>query len=329
MADIAAVYELSQLGKESVAGTSVAANKLMQSLGMGRMQGTGDGTMFRPQGSKLNTIAVPTGMRMVTFPFDGVMTYNEIEYILNSALNSVSPGADGTNGKSWTHTLTKGAADTKQTYTYENGNGTHAQKATFCQVTDLNLEMSKSMNKISGTFTGQQIQDGITITASPTEITPVIVTPQTFDVYLADTQAALPGTAYTRPFKVTLSIGNIATPLFRMASADSSYIAMMETAPTITLKLTTDSDTAGQALRTQLTAGSTKFIQVKSTGPVIAGAIPSANSFKLTFAGSVIKEPSPTEDMGAALLEWTFDNCYDSTWTKSLEIVTINTLAAL
>jgi hypothetical protein len=329
MADIAAVYQLSQLGKETTPGTSVAANKLMQSLGMGRMQGTGDGTMFRPQGSKLDTIAVPTGMRMVSFPFDGVMTYNEIEYILCSALNSVTPTNDGTNGKKWTHTLTKGAADTKQTYTYENGNGTHAQKATFCQVTDLNLEMSKSMNKVSGTFTGQQITDDITITPTPTEITPIIVTPQSFDVYLADTQAALPGTAYTRPFKVTLNISNIAVPLFRMTSADSSYIAMMETAPTITLKLTTDSDDAGQALRVQMLAGSTKFIQVKSLGAVIAGAIPSQYLFQLTFAGAVIKEPSPTEDMGAALLEWEFSNVYDSTWTKSIEIINTNVLAAL
>jgi len=329
MADQSAVYFLSQLGKETTAGTSVAANKLMQSLGMGRMQGVGDSTMFRPQGSKLDTIVTPTGMRMVTFPFDGVMTYNELEYIWNSALNSVSPSNDGTNGKKWTHTLTKGAVDTKQTYTYENGNSVHAQKATFCQVTDLNLEMSKSMNKVSGTFTGQQITDDITITATPTEITPIIVTPQSFDVYLADTQAALPGTAYTRPFKVTLSIGNIATPLFRMTSADSSYIAMMETAPSISLKLTTDSDDAGQALRSQLTAGSTKFIMVKSLGAVIAGAIPSQYLFQLTFAGAVSKEPTPTEDMGAALLEWEMSNIYDSTWGKSLEVVNTNVLAAL
>ena len=333
MADLAAVYFLGQLGKETTPGTGVAANKLMQSFGLGRMQGQGAGTMFRPQGSKLNTIVVPPGMRFVNIPFDGVMTYNEMEYINNSVFNAVSSTNDGTNGKKWTHTLTKGAADTKQTYTFENGNATHAQKATFVQATSLQLEMSKAMNKMTGNFVGQQIQDDITITGSPTEIDPVIIAPQSFDVFTAATQAGLPGltggTAYARPFKVTLNVDNIVTPLFRMASADASFIAMMETPPTITLKVTTDADDAGMAFLANLTAGSTVFWQVRSIGAVIAGAIPSAYSFLLTFAGKVPQHYNPTEDMGSALAEWTFENVYDATWTKSIEVVTISTLASL
>src|SRR5882672_1003147 len=200
MADLAEVFFGGQLGKEVTPGTAVASDKLMQSFGFDRLVGQGDGTMFRPQGSKLNTIAVPTGMRMVNIPFKGVMTYNELVYLLVSAVNSTTPSSDGTNGKLWTFTLTKSAADTKQTYTFMQGNSIHAQKATFAQVTSLSMEMSKSMNAVSGAFTAQQIQDDITITASPTEITPIIVTPLSFDVYNATAQSGLAGASvFGRP----------------------------------------------------------------------------------------------------------------------------------
>lgn len=329
MADLALVYFSAQLGLEVTPGTSVAANKLMQSLGFSRLKGMGDGTMFRPQGSKLDTISTPPGTRWSQIDFSGVMTYNELEYILNSAINVVTPTADGTNGKKWTHTLTKAAADTKQTYTFESGNATHAQKATFGQVTSLKLEMSKDQNQVSGSMLAQQLQDDITITGSPTEITPVIVAPQTFNVYIGDTQAGISGTAFARPFAVTFTLDNLVDPLSRMASADSSYIALIEKAPTITLEFEVGADDADMAFLTNLTAGTTKFFRVRALGDAIAGAIASQYTFNLDFSGKIISHYDPTERNSAATSKWMIQGVYDPTWTKTFEIYTINTLAAL
>ena len=330
MADVSSVYLGWQLGAEVTPGTGVAANRLMQSFGMGRMQGQGSGTPFRPQGSKLNTIIVPPGRRWMTTPIDGVMTYNEIVYLLCSALRSVTPTADGTNGKKWTFTLSKSAPDVKQTYTGENGSSVHAQKAAYMQVQSLQLEMSPESNKLSGSFIGQQIQDDIAMTGSPTEIDPIIIAPQALEVKVADTQAGLTGASvFTRPFMATLSIDNIVAPLNRMNAADASYVALIEQAPTISLKLTVGADDADMVFLTNLTAGSTKFIRVQALGAVIAGAIPSAYAFQLDFSGKVPDHYNPGDRAGVATSEWTFQANYDVTWTKAFELFVVNTLATL
>jgi hypothetical protein len=329
MADLALVYFSAQLGVESTPGTSVAANRLMQSLGFSRLKGQGEGTMFRPQGSKLDTTSVPPGVRWCQIDFAGIQTYNEIEYILNSALNTVTPTTDGTNGKKWTHTLTKAAADVKTTYTFESGNATHAQKATFAQVNSLKLEMSRESTAVSGTMIAQQLQDAITITPTPTEISPIIVAPQTFNVYIGDTQAGISGTPFARPFATTLTIDGLVDPLTRMNSTDNSYIGLIEQAPSITLEFEVGADTADMAFLTNMTAGTTKFFRVKALGDVIAGAIPSQYTFNCDFSGKIIKHYDPTERGAAATSKWTIQGVYDPTWTKLFEIYNINVLAAL
>ena len=332
MSDLATVFFGAQLGKETTAGTSVAADKLMQSLGFSRIKGQGEGSMFRPQGSKLNTTSVSPAMRHGIVDFQGVLTYNEIEYILNSAINSTTSTADGTNGKKWVHNLTKSAADTKQTYTFESGNSVHGQKATYAQVTSLQFEMSRAQdgNKVSGQMMCQALTDDITMTASPTQIDPVIVAPQTFDVKFATTQAGIAGASvFGRPIKAMFSLTNLVQPLFRMNSTDTSYVNLIEGPPTCTLTVTTDADDAGMTYLSDLTNGTTRFIEIKALGPTIAGAMTSTNTFQLQFSGKVIKYYDPTDENNSALASWTFEAVYDTTWTKAFEFTVINTLAAL
>lgn len=330
MSDLASVLFGIQVGPEVTPGTGVAASKILNALGLGRFKPEGVGTMFRPQGSKLDTVAIPTGMKHVTMPIAGTMSYSDLTYLLCSAIKSTTPTADGTNGKKWVFSLTKSGADVKQTFTIESGYSVHAQKATFCQVTGFSLEMSKEMNAVSGTIMGQQLQDDVALTGSPTDVAPKIIAPPKFDVYLADAQADLAGASvYIRPIKATFSIDNIVSPLFRMNSTDASYVNQIEQPPNISMNLTTDADDAGMALLTQYGSGAKKFIRVKALGDTIAGAMTSTYTFQLDFSGSLIKSYDPTEENGSALATWTFQNTYDTTWGKSLEFTLINELAAL
>lgn len=329
MADQPAVLFSTQLGKETVAGTGVASDKRLLSLGLGRLKPLGEGRMFTPQGWKLPTIAIPPGVRWCSAEMNGIMTYNEMIWPLLSVFKSTTPTSDGTNGKKWTFDIANNSANTRQTYTYENGNATHAQKATYAQCLSIKLTMSKQNNEITGSWLTQQLQDDITLTASPTEIIPVIINPQSFDVYIGDTQAGISGTAFTRPFTFDLSIDNIVEPLDRMASADVSFINLIEKAPTIMATFQTAADDADMAFLTNWTAGSTKFFRVKALGDVISGAIPSQYTFNLDFAAKIIKAYDPTERQGAATATWQLENAYDSTWTKSIELYVINTVAAI
>lgn len=448
MTDVVSATIHTQLKAEVTAGSILAADKQMLSFGFPRWKPMGEGQVLTPQGYKVPTTVVPVGRRWVEGTFEGVMDFNEMEYPLNSVLDAVSPTADGTNGKKWTHSLSPAATDTHQTYSMEQGNNQHAQKAAYMFFNSLKLEMSPLMQKMSGNFMAQMFTDDITLTSSPTILAQQVVPPQAFDVRIASTYAALVGTAqvetataagaatssgnitvtvtaavaaalsggkaivvaitngdtaatwagkvrtalaadtdvntyfnvggsstsivltartaaandsslniaiadtgstgitpaatsanttagvaqatvYTRPFSVTLDIPNIQDVLFRMNSADTSYINTIEipVAPTITVR--TDADDTGMAYLTNWAAGSQVFIGVKAFGNSISGAQLSTYTFDLIVACRVAKGYNPVEDRGNAQAEWPFDLVYDSTWGKILQTANINALAAV
>lgn len=194
MADIVAATLHSQFGPEVTPGISVSANKQLLSLGFPRWKPMGEGQMLTPQGYKVPTTHVPPGLRWVEGAYDGVIDFNEIEYVLNSVVNSATPTTEAINAKHWTHYLSPAAVDTRQTYTWEQGNNQHAQKATYAFFNSLKLEMTRLLQKASGNLIAQSFTDDITLTSSPTILTPQVVSPQNFDVRIAATQAALAGT---------------------------------------------------------------------------------------------------------------------------------------
>lgn len=195
MADIVNATIHSQISPETTSGTPVAATKQMLSFGFQRWTPKGDGIILTPQGYKVPVTVVPPGRTWVEGVYDGVFDFNEIEYVLNSLINTVSPVANGTNGKRWTHSITKDAVDPKTTFTWEQGNTQHAQRAPYMFFNSGKFEMTPLMQKISGNVMAQALTDDITLTSSPTILTPQVIPPQSFDVRIASTQAALVGTA--------------------------------------------------------------------------------------------------------------------------------------
>lgn len=321
-----------QLGKEITPGTSVAADKQLLSLGFSRLMPKAQGGMiFRGQGNKLGTLAVPPGKQWSEIAFQGPITYNESVYAFVSAIKSVTPTSDGTNGKKWVFNYALNAADAKQTFTYENGNSSRAQKATYAHISALKLEMSKEITQISGTMLAQKRQDGITITPTPTQISPSIVAPLKFDVYIASSQAGLAGASvFPLPLKVTLDVPKISDVIFRMNSTEQSFFSSVEQAIEPKLTLGCGSDSADYAnFLALIDSGATQWIRVKALGAVIAGAIPSQELFQLDFCGNLIQPESRNEEAGAATNEFTFEGTYDSTAGFEFQVTETNTLAAI
>lgn len=310
------------------------ASTVLSTVGLSRFKGMGAGSNYTPAGSKLATTSIPIGRESVEIDFNGVHTYDEVNYILASAIDKTGGTAspDGTNGKKRIYTLSK-LANTKQSYAIEQVRTEHSQKASFCQVSDLTLNFGwqESDSNISGKLVGQRISDDVTPTGSPSLIAFNIISPQTWDVFNAATQAGLDtATAFGRPFKASLSIPGIVGALNRMNSGDTSFIALLEKALAIEFKLTTDADDAGMAFLANLRAGSSTFFRVQSLGAVIAGGSPSQYKFILDIACKVNKPYAPGEEQGVAEnAEWSFDAVYDATWTNILSITTISTLATL
>src|SRR5581483_3957989 len=216
-------------------------------------------------------------------------------------------------------------------YTYENGNATRAQKATYAHVSALKLEMSKEMSKVSGTMLAQKRQDGITITASPTQIAPSIVAPLKYDVYIATTQAGLAGASvFPLPLGVTLDIPKISDVLFRMNSSDASFFGSVEQPiePVLTLRCGSDASDYANFLAL-IDSGAAQWIRVKATGATIAGAMASQELFQIDFCGGLIEPESRGEENGAATNEFQFRGLYDTTAGYMFQTTATNTLATL
>jgi hypothetical protein len=222
MTDIVASTIHGQLGKETTAGTTVSADKQMLSFGFSRWSPKGEGTILTPQGYKVPTTLVPVGRTWVEGTYDGAMDFNEFEYPLNSVVNSTSPTTEAINAKHWVHTVNAAAVETRNTFTLEQGNNQHAQKAGFMFFNSLKLEMSELTQKMSGAYMAQAFTDDITLTASPTILTPQVIPPQSFDVRIASTRAALIGTQQVETATAagtTSGAGNITVTITSAAAA--------------------------------------------------------------------------------------------------------------
>ncbi|HXG94144.1 MAG TPA: hypothetical protein VNN73_17505 [Blastocatellia bacterium] len=335
MADFAVVYQGAQIGLEATQGTSVPANKVIQSIGIGQIKPKGQGELFRPQSSKIATIVIPPGDEMCEADAESWLTYNESVYLFCAAIKNVTPTTptSGVLTRDWTFDFSKNAADTVKTYTVEVGNADRAQKFTFGHFNGFQLDMSRKTAKFTSTLMGQRLQDDIVITPSPTSLSPTLVIPYKFDVYLADTQVGLDGaSAFSRAFKANLTVGPRFDYVWRMASGDTSFVNYVELPLQASLKLTLGSDDAEMGPLTKLRNGSKQFIRLKALGAdieTVAGPLTYTETFQLDFSGALVQPYESGEENGLVTRTWTFENIYDSTWGKSLEILLRNTVSAL
>ena len=330
MADFSAVYQGAQIGLETTPGTGVAANKQLNSIGIGQIKPTGQGEMFRPTGSKIATIVIPPGDEMCECPVEAWLTFNESVYFFNAALKNVTPTTPGggTNSRDWTYSLSKSNNDAVKTYTVEVGNSSRAQKFTYGHFNGFSLDLSRKTAKFSSTLKGQRLQDDVTITASPTGLTPILVIPYNFNVFFADTQAGLAGASvFSRAFKATFTLGPRFEYVWRMASADTSFIEIIELPVVATLQITLGTDDAEMGPLAKLRAGSTQFIRFKAEGATIEAAL--KETFQLDFAGALVSPYDPQEENSLLQRTWTFETIFDNTWGKAFELMLRNIVTAL
>lgn len=327
MAERATVNQVVQVGVESTAGTAVAANKLLQSLSIQPGIKTEVST-FRPAGSKFTTVAAQ-GKEWTTAKISGLPTFTEIIYPLSGVLVATTPSTVDTNAKKWVFSPSQSATDTVKTFSVEQGSSVRAHKFAYGVVTELGLKWSRSGIELDGTMLGQRLTDGATLTAAPTALALVPCLPAKTDIYLADTAAGLAGaSALTRPMSAEWRISDRFGPIWALNSANASWAAPVELAPKGSAKLKLAADAEGMGLLTQLRAGSTKFMRVKTIGDVI-GATTEPYLLQVDVALKVTDVSEFSDEDGLFAIEWSFEWCYDATWTKATEVTVQNLLATL
>lgn len=329
MPERATVNQVTQIGVEAggTPGTLVAATRRLQSFSIDPGPDV-EVDEFRPEGYKYHTLVNPV-KESVTADIEGRPTYNELAYLLSSCLTTAAVVANGA-GFNWAFTPATNADDAPKTLTVERGSGVRAHRFGYGLVSELNLTFDRDAGvSLEGSMIGTRLEDNIVLSAGATELVPVPIYIGQTDIFLDPTFATIGTTKLARCKTARLSIGDRWNPVWVIDSTKPSFAAHVENAPTVRLELTVEADAAGMALLGNLRNGDTRFVRIRSQGPLIAAAV--FNTFTADVAGKIAEVGDFEESDGLVTIGWTFDAVHDPTagWARAFRIDLTNTLAAL
>jgi len=145
--------QVTQIGIETVSGTSVAANKRLKSIDL-TLNTAGEFTSFVPQGSRLATTVVP-GREWSSGSISGQPVYDEVIYPLAIALGAPVTTTVLVTGKQHVFTLlNNGTAQAAKSLTLEKGDTVRAGKASHVLAESLGFSISRSEFTIDGEVMG-------------------------------------------------------------------------------------------------------------------------------------------------------------------------------
>ena len=327
MAERSTISQVVQIGVESTPGTSVAANKRLQSLSIEPTLNT-NVNRFRPQGSKYETVAA-LGKEWSSAPVSGIATYDEIIYPLSSVLTTGVHTTLVGGGEQWVFSPATYAADTPKTFTVEYGSALRAHKLTYGLFQEFGIEINRDAVNLSGSLIGQRITDGITLTSSPTSIPLIPMLPTSFDVYVDPAFGDIGTTKLGRCLSLNWRIGSRSNPLWVIDSTKTSWVAHVETVPSLEMSLMVEADADGMDYLNQLRDGSTTYARLVSTGDVIGGAVTDPYSFQLDMPIKIVNTGGFSDQDGVYAVEWQTTGVHDTDLGGALQATVVNTRTAL
>ena len=333
MAERSTISQAVQIGVESTPGTAVAAIKRLGSIGF-NLAPKIETNSQRPIGQKYANLQI-LGKEWSEASLEGAPSYTELPYVLSSLMSTgtvtaVMDGATDTLMKKWVFNSNAFGADTPKTFTVEQGSSVRAHRATNVIISDLTMHFSRTEVTLEGTAIARALEDGITLTASPTMLPQTPVRPTEVSFFLDDTAAGLGTTKLTRALSGSFELSSRFGPLWVVDSALNSFVTTIETEPTCQFTLMQEADAQGMANLTAMRNGTTKFLRIVATGPVLyTGGITVNSKFTLDVAGQVSDVSDFSDEDGVYAIEWTFGSVVDSTWAKAFTAEVITSTTAL
>lgn len=273
--------------------------------------------VFKPMG-QLVASAITPGKDSTTYGLSGQGSYGELEVLFCSLLTNVTPTTVDTSAKLWDFIPLGRSEDTVKTFTVETGSATRAQKATYVIANGAELTFNRTDGiSISGSAFGQQIQDNITLTATPTAYEDKPILPTHLDVYVDTTSAGLGGTKLTRDFNAVWRCNDRFGQVWPINSANASFVSHVSTQPTVQIELTVEADSSGMAYLANARAGDTRYIRLAAVAPAaygFAGATTAPYECLIDMAGKISAINAFDDTDGIKTLTYTFDAVYDAAW---------------
>lgn len=166
---------------------------------------------------------------------------------------------------------------------------------------------------------------GVAITPEPSGVQ--VIVPNTIDLFIDPTSGAFGTTRFLRSFTYDFSMTDKYQSEWPINSTLPSYATATEKAPKAEVKISLASDTQGVSLLTALRAGTTQYVRLLCTGPVIEGAL----TFSFTLDTAIkIRDAGPVRDFqGIYTREFTADIVQDYSWGQAMKVVVQNMVTAL
>lgn len=334
MAERSSITQSVQIGVETTPGTAVAASKRLGSMGF-QIGPQIEANPLRPIGQKYPSVSV-LGKEWAEADINGSPTYTELPYAFSSVINTATPTqildvATPTTAYRWIFTSGTFGDDNPKSFTIEQGSAFRAHRITNALISEYTWDWGREEIELGGTVIGRAIEDGITLTASPTGLVQVPVLPAQLSVYMDNTSGGLGTTKLTRVLSGEFNISDRYNPLWVVDAAQSSFVNVVEGEPTVEFVLTQMADAAAMANLVAMRNGQTRFLRLRGVGPNIYtnGAVIINHQVTIDLAGQVT-DVSPFDDEdGVYAIEWTFSAVHDSTWNKAYQVEVITTTVAL
>jgi hypothetical protein len=321
-----------QLGVESTAGTSTAANKKLLGLTL-NPQSSIETQQFAPSGSRVNTVNQLVSQKTEA-DYEGPICFNTIVYPLASLFGKATPvaqSAPNASAKDWTWNFT-GRGDTNiQTYTVEVGDAGRATKFSYGAFTGMELDISRTDdNTMSGSLVGQALATGATLTASPTDVDIMPLAAGAWDVFMDTTGAGVGTTKLTAAYDANLNFGDFFSEEYTLDSTKSSFASLYDAEePSFEWSMTVGADAVGEGLITAARNGEKRFIRLVNTGAVIPSASTAKYTLQIDMCVGITSFDAYESNDGLYVLPITFGLMYDATWQKAMSIKVTNALSSL
>ena len=292
----ASVNQQVQMAVETIPGTAVPCTKLLTAFTwtMGLKPTT---KQFRGTGRQYpSASAILT--EMSAGKFSGPGDFAQLVYPLSSLWGgaTIAPVANtlAVSTWKWTPPLIGSYAALAKTYTMQVGDTIDAEQYAYTAATGISYSLNRKQEvTVSGDVLAQTFTDGVTLTASPTEVEQAPMTGAQFNVYLDATSAGIGGTQVTTELlKLEYKASDYYDPYWPVNRANASYTSLIDKEKKHELTLTLQADATGIAPKAAyLETGARCYVRVQGTGGLIendwtvgvGGA--TAGTFTLTYKG--------------------------------------------
>jgi hypothetical protein len=321
MPDRSLVQEIIELGVETTPGTAVASAIKLSGLQVDL--GTSlELDRIAPMGNLWDTIAAPrqeSGVGSIS----GFPTYPELAYVFSNVFGAavVTTPSGGTTARRYSWAPSSSVPWTPRTWTIRRGQvGNTAESAAYGLMSGVNMSFSRTAAPSIG---GDLFSYALDYTASvgATGLTTLSVVPVLAPqvcVYLDPTAAAIGTTRLTRDFMASFDIGGLFGQFWPLDCTLPSFGGAVPLKPTAEAKLQLGNDTAGRALLADMRAGSTKYVRIEASGPIIETTI--QHRLRIDMALKVVAAPSRGDADGLSTLEWTFGIFDDPSFGGAMKI---------